>query len=76
MLININLKRNLKNKIACKNYVFNKLHACSHRVLIKRVIILLKLLHEDLMSLILKVKNLFIVYNKALYVFTLLNDAI
>ena len=75
MLTSINLKRNFKDKIACENYVLNKLHASSHRALIKRVIILLKLLHEDLMSLILKVKSLFIAYNEAFYVFTLLNDA-
>ena len=35
---------------------------------------LLELLHDDLMSLILKEKSLFTAFNEALYVFTLLDD--
>jgi len=34
----------------------------------------LELLHENLIRLILKEKGLLIVFNEALYVFTLLND--
>ncbi len=36
----------------------------------------LELLHKDLMKLILKEKELLIVFNEALYVFILLNDVI
>ena len=75
MTTSINLKRDLNSKLICENYAFNKLHVCSHRALIKRVIIFFELLHDDLISLILKVKSLFIVLNEALYVFILLNDA-
>ena len=76
MLININLKRNFKNKFACANCAFEKLHACFHRVFIKRVFIFLKLLHDDFIKLILKNKDLLIAFNKILYVFILLNDVI
>ncbi len=76
MLIKINLKRNLKDKLVCENCVLKKLYAYSHRVLIKRVIMFLKLLHEDFKSLILKDKNIFFAYNEAFYVFTFLNDVI
>ena len=75
MIIDIDLNRNLKDKSICENYVLEKLHVCSYRVFIKRAIISFKLLHDDLMSLILKEKSLFIVFNEALYVFTLLNNA-
>ncbi len=76
MLIKINLERNLKDKLVCENCALKKLHACSYRALIKRVTMFLKLLHENLMSLILKDKSLFFAYNEALYVFILLNDVI
>ncbi len=76
MLIKIDLKRNLKDKLVCENCVLRKLHAYFHRVLIKRVIMFLKLLYEDFMSLILKDKSFFFAYNEALYVFILLNDVI
>ena len=36
----------------------------------------LKLLHENLMSLIYKEHNVLIVYNEMLYIFTFLNDVI
>ena len=75
MITNINLKRDFKIKSTCKNYVLEKLHVYSHRVLIKHVIISLELLHDDLMRLILKEKRLLIVYNETLYVYILLNDA-
>ncbi len=54
MLTDINLKQELRDKFICENCVLKKLHACFHRVLIKRVFMSLKLLHEDFMSLILK----------------------
>ena len=76
MIIGIDLNRNFKDKSICENCVLEKLHVCSHRAFIKRVIMLLELLHDDLMSLILKEKSLFIVFNEALYVFILLDDAI
>ena len=76
ILIDINLKQNLKDKFACVNYVFKKLHAYFHRAFIKRVFMSLKLLHDDFIKLILKDKSLLIAFNKALYVFTLLNDVI
>ena len=76
MLININLKQNFKNKFVCVNYVLKKLHACFYRVFIKRVFIFFKLLHDDFIKLILKNENLSIAFNKTLYVFVLLNDAI
>ena len=75
MITSINLKRNLNSKSICENYAFNILYVYFYRALIKRVIISFKLLYDDLMSLILKIKSLFIALNKALYVFTLLNDA-
>ncbi len=74
MIINIDLKHNLVNKLICEHYIIKKLHVCSYRVLIKRVIMFLKLLRKNLIRLILKEKELSIVFNEALYVFILLND--
>ncbi len=74
MIININLKHNFVNKLIYENCVIKKLHACSHRALIKRVIMFFELLHKNLMKLILKEKELSIVFNETLYVFILLND--
>ena len=70
------MKRNFKNKLACANYTFEKLHACFHRAFIKRIFMFLELLHDDLIKSILKNKNLLTAFNETLYVFTLLNDAI
>ncbi len=54
MLIEINLERNFKNKLVYENCVLKKLYAYSYRVLIKRVIMFLKLLYEDFISLMIK----------------------
>ena len=75
MSTGIDLKRDPKDKTACKNCAFGKLHACPHRAPIKRATMPLELLHGDLMGPILKVKGLSTAYNGALYVFTLLDDA-
>ena len=74
MIIEINLKQNSVVKQICEKCVIEKMKAKPHRVSIRRATMSLKLLHGDLMRLILKKNDFAEVANEVLYVFILLND--